>query len=139
MWVGLFLATILIASTSFTWLPQTPKGVQCPTAAVQVVTAVAYVRDCCGKLVAKTFQHTPREGEPGFKQCRCAEKKAAEHQQKTDSVHSSRSTLIVAVLNPRLEFRGWALLQLEPQAHFYTPLSHALPAFAPPTPPPQLV
>lgn len=54
----------------------TPRGVQCPTAAVQ--TAVFAKRDCCGKVVGYEAR-APREGEKGFLQCRCAEKKAQQH------------------------------------------------------------
>ncbi|GEM_PF-1499898 len=54
----------------------TPRGVQCPTATVQSV--VVAKRDCCDRIVGYEVRK-PKEGEQGFLQCRCAEKKAAPH------------------------------------------------------------
>ena len=66
------LATLaMVCASLFGFVPATPKGVQCPTAAVQTVT----VRTCCGRLVTRA----PEPGERAFLQCRCAEKKTAAH------------------------------------------------------------
>ena len=54
----------------------TARGVQCPTAVVQ--TAVFAKRNCCGKVVGYEVRK-PKEGERGFLQCRCAERKSAQH------------------------------------------------------------
>lgn len=54
----------------------TPRGVQCPTAAVQEILVAK--RDCCDRIVGYEVRK-PREGEKGFKQCQCAEKKVAQH------------------------------------------------------------
>lgn len=101
---SIFLAAVLGLCSVLHVAPITPKGRQCPTAPVQVVTEVTYEKDCCGKLVTRSIQRKPRDGELGFVQCRCAEKKAAETQQKTESSESSRFSL-VAVLNPLVQFK----------------------------------
>jgi hypothetical protein len=138
MVVGMFLAATLFL-WSYPWFPHTARGVQCPTATVQTVTEVSLVRNCCGKLVAKTIQRKPREGEPGFKQCRCAEKKAADAQQKSEASESSRPALAIAILNPLFQFQAVSILPAAIQAHTYLFSSSFSPAFAPPTPPPQLI
>lgn len=101
---GIVLAVVFGLCSVLHLSPLTPKGVQCPTAPVQSVTEVVYVKNCCGKIVPQTIQRKPREGESAFVQCRCAEKKAAETQQKTESNESSRFSF-VAILTPNIDFK----------------------------------
>ena len=54
-------------------MPCTPAGVQCPTAAVQLITAP--IKNCCGHIVGYQTR-APRPGDKQFVQCRCAEKHA---------------------------------------------------------------
>lgn len=69
--------TVLLCWTSVSRAATvTPRGVQCPTAAVQEI--VVAKRDCCNRIVGVEVRK-PREGEKGFVQCRCAEKKSAQH------------------------------------------------------------
>lgn len=118
--------------------PMTPKGVQCPTAPVQSVTEVVYVKNCCGKLVPKTIQRKPREGESTFLQCRCAEKKEADSQQKPESNESSRFSF-VAILTPIIDFKVPVALVLRNVGIMC--LEAAIPSdqTEPLTPPPRLV
>lgn len=74
------LAALLMAAL-FGWASSTqitactPNGVQCPTAPVQTVVETL---SCCGKTVGYA-QRPVRPGDKGFVQCRCAEKRAAQH------------------------------------------------------------
>lgn len=58
--------------------PRTRIGLQCPTAPIQTITITHIDKDCCGHPIEVTERRAPRPGEPGFKQCACAEKKAAQ-------------------------------------------------------------
>ena len=71
---------------------ETAKGVQCPTATVQTIKVVTYERTPCGCLVKKVTERAPRQGEAGFLQCRCAEKKDA--QQETARTGESRPKVV---------------------------------------------
>ena len=73
----MFLVALLFVGTAFQFRVRTPIGQQCPTASIQLVTVA--VKDCCGKIVGYT-QRAPKLGESAFVQCRCAEKKATDHQ-----------------------------------------------------------
>lgn len=74
--LALVLTALLLWCSVSRAATATPRGVQCPTAAVQ--TVVFAKRDCCGKLVGYEARK-PKEGEKGFLQCRCAEKKSVPH------------------------------------------------------------
>ncbi|HTQ09712.1 MAG TPA: hypothetical protein VMI31_06535 [Fimbriimonadaceae bacterium] len=66
----LALAVGLVSITS--GFPLTPAGVQCPTAPIQRIEAPV---TCCGRVVGYEMR-APKPGEPGFVQCRCAEKRS---------------------------------------------------------------
>ncbi|MFI5386049.1 MAG: hypothetical protein ACHQ50_08005 [Fimbriimonadales bacterium] len=74
--IAALMAAWVFLFSALQFLPLTPDGVQCPTAPVQTITDA--VRDCCGKLVGYSIR-APQPGDPGFVQCRCAEKKSAQH------------------------------------------------------------
>lgn len=84
---ALFIAfAIALLFCSF---PQmTPRGVQCPTAPVQHIVDTVSVLNCCGKLEIRTVVRQPKEGELGFKQCFCAERKSADAQTALPSTDS---------------------------------------------------
>ena len=118
-------------------MPETVRGVQCPTAPVQMVKDVKYVRNCCGHLVAVSITRAPREGDAAFKQCRCAEKQAAEKQAQAKS--SENRGLIVVYLNHQdliSQIQRLAVSQATPrlQAAVWCSLSSD-----PATPPPQFI
>jgi len=96
--LGALIALLLSVAVAMLTTPistvVTPRGVQCPTARIQTVTEVRYVRNCCGKLVAQTIERAPREGEAEFKQCRCAEKKALERHDQAKSADSRPSLTV---------------------------------------------
>lgn len=92
--MALLLSVALAMLTISTSTVVTPRGVQCPTAKVQKVTEVRYVRNCCGKLVAQTIERAPKEGEAEFKQCRCAEKKESEKHDQAKAAESRPSMVI---------------------------------------------
>lgn len=94
------LALSILLCSLFSGTPTTPKGVQCPTAAVQTVSDIVNVKSKFGKLVEQTIQRKPREGESTFLQCRCAEKKAADTQQKAESTESSRFSFVAILTCP---------------------------------------
>jgi len=71
------MAAWLFGCTAFQFSVSTPYGIQCPTAAVQTVRIA--VKDCCGRVVGYRAE-APKPGSKSFVQCRCAEKKNAEHQ-----------------------------------------------------------
>lgn len=75
----------------------TARGVQCPTAAVQTV-AVAK-RDCCGRLVGYEVRK-PTEGEKGFKQCRCQEKRQGAVQAEASPRNESLPSAVLAFSVP---------------------------------------
>ena|SRR5579862_4992475 len=64
-----FLVGLCSATSMF---PLTPDGVQCPTAPIQTIAVPV---SCCGKVIGYQ-QRAPKPGEPGFVQCRCAEKRS---------------------------------------------------------------
>lgn len=75
--LAILFALWLFGCTAFQFHPRTAAGVQCPTAAVQTIQVA--VRTCCGKIVGYRAQ-APKPGQREFVQCRCAEKKSAEHE-----------------------------------------------------------
>lgn len=75
---GTLVLCLLMAWTSISRMaPCTPRGVQCPTASVQWITAP--VKDCCGRVIGAVARK-PRPGDPQFVQCRCAEKHSQQQQ-----------------------------------------------------------
>lgn len=74
--LAILLTLWLFGCTAFQFHPQTAVGVQCPTATVQTVRVA--VKNCCGKIVGYRDQ-APKPGQREFVQCRCAEKRSAEH------------------------------------------------------------
>ncbi|ODU52059.1 MAG: hypothetical protein BGO01_00310 [Armatimonadetes bacterium 55-13] len=72
---AVLMAIWLLGCTAFQFHPRTREGLQCPTAVVQTVKEPVY---CCGEVVGYT-ERAPQPGESSFVQCRCAEKKAADH------------------------------------------------------------
>jgi len=87
-----------------------PFGKQCPTAATQSISVTVY--SDCGHAIG-TEVRAPQPGEPGFVQCRCAEK----HQDSSDSaltvafgVLSERFILAIPALGPfeNQPVRHWA-------------------------------
>lgn len=101
---GLFCVVALVVATSLSmlagWIPAatTPRGVQCPTAAVQKVIETKWVKNCCGKWVQQEVSRAPREGEKDFKQCRCAEKSDAEKRAEARATETRPS--VVTILHP---------------------------------------
>ena len=75
--LAMLMVALIFVGSAFQVRVRTALGQQCPTAAVQLVTVA--VKDCCGKVVGYA-ERAPKPGEALFVQCRCAEKKAAEHQ-----------------------------------------------------------
>lgn len=135
---GSFLSLIVAFITCFTWTPATPRGVQCPTAPVQKVVSIEYVRNCCGKLVPKETVRAPREGEPEFKQCRCAEKKSAEKQEESKSAEPRPQLVFDVRISDHSEFGHFIVIAAAP---IEVPIDSGCPApiFSPPTPPPQVI
>ena len=118
-------------------MPVTQRGIQCPTATVQQVTEVKLVKDCCGKLVPKVQVRKPKEGEPEFKQCRCAEKKAADHENEKTATESYKP-ISVAVLSNSVSMVPFEAIDL-PFAKLALHVGEQAPPTSPPlTPPPQL-
>lgn len=83
--LALVLTALLVWGSVSRAASVTPRGVQCPTAAVQSV--VVAQRDCCGRIVGYEVRK-PKEGERDFLQCRCAEKRNATHSVDATSVPS---------------------------------------------------
>ncbi len=72
---AVFMALCVLSLTSLQVCPQTPTGVQCPTAPVQAI--LKPVKAHCGCVVAFKLV-APKPGDKAFVQCHCAEKKSAE-------------------------------------------------------------
>ena len=136
--LGIFLAVLLIFCSPSGFSPRTPRGLQCPTAPVQTIRDVTMVK-CCGKLVAKTTFRKPHEGEVGFKQCLCAERKNAEAQQKALGSESIRQAIELALIGPVFHLPEISLIPRDHQVSDLITKQCFAPAFAPPTPPPQAI
>lgn len=132
--VSVALATMNFGASA----PVTPRGVQCPTAPIQQVVETKYVKNCCGELVAQTTVRKPHEGEAEFKQCRCAEKKAADHQDEKQATESVKP-IPLAAMSESLADLHFEPLQLPLESPVYVPVDRKTPVFAPPTPPPQFI
>lgn len=134
------LLAVAIATANFgVKLPITPRGIQCPTATVQQVVEVVREKNCCGELVAKTVVRKPREGEAEFKQCRCAESKAANHEQDKDSTTGSVKPIMVAFVQSDSQEIDWGHKLCLTVEVAHRPLSKLPLIFEPPTPPPQFI
>lgn len=134
--VSIVLSLALLLTNTSTFLSQTPRGIQCPTATVQQVTEVTYVKDCCGKLVAVTKVRKPKEGEAGFKQCRCAEKKSAEKQEEAKSTETRPSVIMLPANSASVTLR-LPLFNSSAIESLWAQVQRETPTFSPPTPPPQ--
>jgi len=132
-WVLAFAIAVL---GCFGFAPSTPRGLQCPTASVQEVTVVEYVKTCCGKLVPVTVKRAPREGEAGFKQCQCSEKKAAD---KDDQAKSAEHRVAPPMHVAQALTADFAYLLVTRDDSRPTPSDRTSDsvAFSPTTPPPQ--
>jgi hypothetical protein len=80
--VILQVGLMMVASSSSFVVP-TKIGVHCPTAKVQFVQEIVANNKCCPP---KVIVRAPRIGEPGFKQCLCAEKKASKQEAEKESL-----------------------------------------------------
>lgn len=136
--VAWVLACAVALLGCYGFAPSTPRGKQCPTAAVQEVTDVKYVKTCCGKLVAVKFKRAPREGEAGYKQCQCAEKKASEKDDQTKSAeHRVAPPMHIArAMNDSL---GFLIVPADTARETTADSAPEAVVFSPPTPPPQLI
>lgn len=74
---SIVMAIWLLGCVAFQNYVSTPLGTQCPTAPVQTVQVT--VKDCCGKVL-RVLDEAPKPGSQFFVQCRCAEKKSAQHE-----------------------------------------------------------
>ena len=132
----LSLAVVLLTCNPS--LPVTPRGVQCPTAAVQTVVETKFVRNCCGKLVAVESERAPREGEAAFKQCRCAEKKAAEKQEQAKSSEERETTVLFLCSSGPIHIRG-PIFDSGQATFIRRGRTFEDISFSPPTPPPKFI
>jgi hypothetical protein len=136
--IGIILSIALASMHLGVRMPVTQRGIQCPTATVQQITEVKLVKDCCGKLVPQSTVRKPREGEPGFKQCRCAEKKAADHGEEKTATESYKP-ILVAVLSSWSSTTSFEAIDM-PLVKLTLNVGDQAPPTSPPvTPPPQLV
>jgi len=104
-WFALIMVALLFVTTAFQFRVRTAIGQQCPTASIQLVTVA--VKDCCGKIVGYT-QRAPKPGESAFVQCRCAEKKANDHQALTSPKLDLLLAKAVAAPQPEILKAGQA-------------------------------
>ena len=72
------VAVVFLVNAALLWAPVTKAGTQCPTAPLQVITVTEIQKDCCGHSILVAVTRKPKLGEAGFRQCRCAEKQAAQ-------------------------------------------------------------
>jgi len=123
--IAILAAVWFVACAVLQVPPKTPDGVQCPLAPVQVV--VKPLKAACGCVVGfKAAKHKP--GDRGFVQCRCAEKKSAEHV----AWNAPRNEALSA-LPSALEFPLPIVLTFAPPAARQSEYSlFAPPAFHPP-------
>ena len=134
---GNSLALLLIVCSGSLWTSGTNRGVQCPTAPVQRVTESVETVDASGHVTRQTVTHAPRLGDLAFKQCRCAEKKAAKSQQDVAANEGGLSFLALAVAPP-VATLSWLRIKDFPTDSPTSPqLSWCSLASSPPTPPPQ--
>lgn len=134
LWRFTVVTIWLMSATSY--YPVTPEGVHCPTASVQTVTEITYVRDCCGNLVAQSSTRAPEIGEAEFKQCRCAEEDSAQREVAQEKNLSSFHVVSLPVSTSDLAVRSWLSWPCQPIRHADFLLRSA--CLPPPTPPPSL-
>jgi hypothetical protein len=136
--IGIVLSIALASMHFGAKIPVTQRGTQCPTAAVQQVREIKIVEGCCGKKVEEIQVRKPKEGEPGFKQCRCAEKKVADHEEEKTATESNKP-ISVAVLSDSSSTTTYEALDM-PFVKLTLHVGDQTPPTSPPiTPPPQLV
>ena len=133
-WILAFAVAMLTCILS---MPVTPRGVQCPTAAIQKIQVVSYEHLPCGCIVKKVTERAPHEGEAGFKQCRCAERKAADKQEQSASAESKPILTMACGPIVKICFTGSCLMRLW-VCTAYATSTRTAPTFSPATPPPQL-
>lgn len=119
-------------------IPVTARGIQCPTAAIQKVSVVTLERTPCGCLVKRVTERAPREGEKGFKQCRCAEKKAAEKQDQDKTNEVRQAPILFLNCSDLRHIRGTVLEPVRTTFDASRGVVTDL-AFSPPTPPPKFI
>lgn len=84
-----WLAALMLGFVSLNFnLEVTPEGTQCPIAAVQAIAVPT--RICCG--AASVTTRKPKPGDKDFVQCRCAEKRSAQHQA---AIHQNGERLVL--------------------------------------------
>jgi hypothetical protein len=136
--IGIVLSIALASMQFGAKMPVTQRGIQCPTAAIQEITEVKLVKNCCGKLVPQTTVRKPREGEAGFKQCRCAEKKAVDHEEEKTATEPTKPVSVAMISTSDLVMIPSALEI--PHVEVVLVVADQVPPTSPPlTPPPQLV
>ena len=126
-WVACLVVLVLaFVSVNFSFA-FTPDGVQCPTAAVQLITVAT--KSSGGK--PSVCCRAPRPGDTGFVQCRCAEKRGAQQQA---AVHQGGIRLVM-IQSERLTV---TVPPAERQVALHFPRASQRPtsAGAPATPPP---
>ena len=136
--IGIILSIALVSMHLAERMPVTQRGIQCPTAEVQQITEVKLAKDCCGKLVQKVQVRKPKEGEPEFKQCRCAEKKAAD-KEAGKTVTKSYKPITIAVLSGLLSMTSFEAIDMPFGILTLNVGVQTPPTISPLTPPPQFI
>jgi hypothetical protein len=117
--LSILLAVLLVAWVGFQHFPCTPDGVQCPTAPVQ--TVLKPLKAQCGCIVGfKAVK--PKPGDKGFVQCRCAEKKSAEH-----TLSGAPKVDLLAVRPPALNMPVAIMTSFEPLSPILPKASISIP------------
>ena len=123
---ALFLAALLFWCSLALGAPITPKGVQCPTATVQTILVAKL--DCCKRIVGYEVRKI-KEGERGFKQCQCAEKRQSASQAQTSPRYEALPPALLTLEIPSRPLFVWT----EPAYEKSVPDGSAPPALRPPT------
>ena len=135
--IGILLSIALASMHIGVKMPVTQRGIQCPTATVQQITEAKLVKNCCGVWVSQTTLRKPREGEPGFKQCRCAEKKAVDHEEEKMATESNKP-ISVAILTETFSASFLEAFDVPFVKLTLKPKDQTTPTNPPITPPPQI-
>jgi len=123
---AILMAFLLFGCVGFQFSARTADGVQCPTAPVQAI--VKAIKAPCGCLVGYKISK-PQPGDRGFVQCRCAEKKSAEHS--PTAVPRSEALVVMA---PTIEVPLAIVAPFDvPDFLSVNPPVSLTPAFHPPT------
>ncbi|MBS1727954.1 MAG: hypothetical protein JST51_14650 [Armatimonadetes bacterium] len=100
----IFQVVAVFVLTSVSVFPKTKIGVQCPTAAVQVIRDTVVERTNSGQLETETILRAPRPGDKDFKQCCCAEKRAGKEQLVKESGSEGQRLTLIATTSPTISF-----------------------------------